>query len=91
MKSFETRLKSYRLIKLLPYSYGLVMGPSHHKIGGIANSECPYLAMMPFKLLDILELNDCMSAWRYSRVCLARALSPSQYFRSLSLPTVQKQ
>jgi hypothetical protein len=33
------------------------MGPGHHKIGGVTNSERPYLAMVSFELLDILELD----------------------------------
>lgn len=89
--SVAVKLNHYRLVKLLPYSNGLVVRPCHDEIGKIADSERPNFAVVALKLLDVLKLNRLgISLREYFRVCAAHALSPSQYFRSLSFPTVQK-
>ena len=52
------KLKScYGFVELLPYSYRLVVRPSHDEIGEIADSECPNFTVVTLKLLDVLKLN----------------------------------
>ncbi len=89
--TFVAGLSCYRFVKLLPYSNGFVVRPRHDEIGEVADSECPNLTVVTFKLLDVLELNYLvLILGSASEFALVHALSPSQYLRSLSFPTVQK-
>jgi hypothetical protein len=55
---FLERLKHcYGFVELLPYSYRLVVRPSHDEIGEIADGECPNFTVVTVKLLDVLKLN----------------------------------
>ena len=86
---------AHRLVKLLPDANGLVVRASDDEFAVIAHCERPHLAVVAFELLDVLKLAgdsevSVSENRRQKRNEYKRTVSPSQYFSSLSLPTVQK-
>ena len=80
---------AHRLVELLPDAVRLVVRAGDDELAVVADGERPDFAVVALQLLDVLELYACQSAVSYERGSV-RTLSPSQYLRSLSLPTVQK-
>ena len=49
-------ISAHRLVELLPDADGLVVRASDDELAVIAHCERPHLAVVPFQLLDVLEL-----------------------------------
>lgn len=83
---------AHRLVKLFPNTDRLVVRACDDELSSVADSEGPYLAVVPLKLLNVLKLFfacGCQYRWALGNGWL-HTLSPSQYFNMRSLPTVQK-